>query len=319
MTTIHLVTSVFVGGQTGKSTHALMLMAYLCRPNISSKVVALVDLSDNAVMYGNLRNLFGRPHEGRIIGHPSFICRDENQSAGHRLFVIKPNRYLEGRQEILEFFNTVRSAIADYPDIEHLDHIICETNLPSDALTSTGFLDDFKGGRQSSANLYLWTTWIALSMTDKRQYDSYYTLMHGGDRNRIFYVHNPFPSNVGCPDGDISESMLECHRLALDRDYNALEMWSQCGFLVSTTKPDDVNEKLWEKAYSEFRGLQKRPENLLPVFMRSKLWQQANLSHFQLNSEAVSSPYDLCRHFNNISNKIYSLVFESYFLSINLE
>ncbi|MDX2163019.1 MAG: hypothetical protein SF162_17010 [bacterium] len=312
MATIHLITSILVGGQTGKSTLSLMLAAHLARPRTAP--IMLVDASWDAPMYQNVRAIFSASVQKRIGGQDVIQVGDD----ADRLIAVKPSGKSNSPIDpanVAAMINKVRGSLNT--DDDRL-HIICETNLPSTVNMAIDFLAQVRGGegREADNRLIVWTTWNTTALVDGGVYRTLGGLEPNVENADFVYVHNPYSTDAGAMASEESPAMRNCYDLPPIDKIDPRDLWHACGRHASAASNSGMPsyQEIWAAAYEEFNNQGERPVNVLPVYRESRKWRDLMLGRF--NGFSLDHPSLLADGIDHECRQFFSRVFAPYFAAM---
>lgn len=322
MATMHLVTSMLAGGQTGKTTVSFMLTAHLAALSHVPTIV-LIDASNDQRLYNNMHAAFSSPDLFALGRHDAFFVNGANGQP--QIICVRPAAALglmTDPANVIKLIQEARTALAEAGLNEKDMHFICETNLPNAAAVGLKFLRTIrKLGDDDGAKipLLIWTTWNTYALADGRAYDNLETLEPAmTNANAAFmFVHNPYSMDSKEFGGDVSPTMKQCHALPLEyAASNAGSLYEACGrpaYEASQAQAGNF-ETIWQQSYAQFISNNGRPQNVLPVFRDGSGWRA--LLQGQFAKLKVTQPRELGRVIDQACNNFFSQVFKPYFIQV---
>ena len=321
-----IVFSAYVGGSTGKSLFTHMRTAYRLSNTNKPITIAVIDTSHGAALYETMGVLFDRrPHDvsrDRDVGYGDCYVFDDNKKKV--FYAFRPKRqFIPSAQELFKMFSTVRDFFKD--EGKELDYLICETNLPPKELMDEAESIKSIAGLWQNHKINLWSTWNTAALLNEHEYTVHNNVCNSTKPLGIefYYVHNPFSTIAGAPEGPISEAMKKCYDLPpTEVFYDPITLRNSCWDKAHDTalSIDVPNEEIWKSAYLNFK---ERPRNLLPIYRRSKNWGRVYLTRYRSKdankgkvSYRVSDEKSFTDIIDDVSEKLYSEIFFPYFRAI---
>lgn len=315
MTWIYPITSIFEGGNNGKSTFAMMLLAYLCgKADNESSTIVIIDLSTSSTLYASLCNLCPNVSREDFAGYNDCLVLHEPIAgiADEKFVVVINGNPGQITMTWADQVAAVVNTLAEFPgtfDGRKIDHLIFETNLAAAAADATVLRNAETSFDQ--IEIRYCTIWSAEAIGIEEEYLKIAVQGYNSSNTTWYYIHNPY-GGANPPRRKVDETMKKCHQQACSKNVKALEMWDKCGQFVEqneeqgTSVPGQIN---WASTYNKFE--RHRPCNLIPIYRGSKIWRQKSKRFLKCGT--VDLPHELPALVEKLSEGMYSEVFENYF------
>lgn len=307
----HILSSVGVGGQTGKSTTGLMLSAFLS-VSAEAHTVAFLDAAAPRIgAYDCFRNIFGVTHvwghtEGcRIIKAPHLDGSQRN------LLIVRVSRQIKTWQDQTRLIQAIQDDLIDRPF--KLTHIITETNLQPDDEYMPSLFTDLEYGFMT-----FWAIWKREAISSVEIAQDIAALQDDYPNIRLQFVHNPCDETRGRTKDSDYEAMKLC--------YEAKNGLHQKGFdvVMISERAREAEEKgllgndFWKFVYAPYLGEDhNRPSDLLPIYRRSEALMDIMPGKF-VSITPIKDPQKLPTLLNDNSDGLYTNIYAPQFSHIGV-
>lgn len=338
---IHVITSYGKGGNGGKSTLALMLLAYLCSQGHQGTVV-VIDATDAPAndkndeetrgtnVYSCIYNIFNPQSAPNITTYPINGCSalrvPFNNTSNDALIAISTAAKDANNISWPELLDLVKATIQYLQRNHKISHVILETNrnlgagdavILSDLSTLRGF-----------ARMWQWVVWAREALHDPNLYQKLQGFQAALGLNCFLIImHNPWgdprPNN-----GQDMPAIQDCYGRAGSigpDDASFIQIMSDTVLLraqeASQPHQNLIGNDYWAYVYQDFRNRDTgRPSRLLPVYRRgntfydymSKQFLNLRHEHGPRYAEYMTKVLEL------YTDGMYSEIFSKYFTLVSL-
>jgi hypothetical protein len=310
----HIITSSAAGGQSGKSSLAMMLAAYLSVSPQAHTVLVLDIVSPRIGIYECFQKLFNVERTFSAENSPVLKAPRIDDKSTRNLLVVRV-----AKQDVRTWQGQVKSIQKIQDNLinrgYNITHVITETNLqPDDQGTPVLFTElDY-------SSLAFWTVWLKSSIAYKNLYEDLAEMQDDYDERPLqwYFVHNPYQDVIERDgEGDYAAMKL-CYDMHPPLSFAKNNAFISLADHASNADNGGLTgDEYWNLVYSDYLNKNTRPANLLPVFRRSERFLDVMQQRFASLS-AIHDPKELADLLDNNSNKIYSRIFSPFFASVGV-
>lgn len=309
----HILTSFGVGGQSGKSTLAMMLAGYLIE-SPSAHSIAILDMASPGVgLYESFCKLYGLGESytgsGNIDGERYILLPGTEDTLIRNLIIVdvRPEG-LDSWEQQTEKICRIEEGLIVGKDF-HITHVIAETNLPPNRDDMPRLIEQFREGSS-----VLWTAWLRSSLQEKELAENLGEIKEHYDTFNWETMHNPHLDAEKRDDDQDYEAMKSLHqRIVGGNPLNRtpVDIIALCERARVAADKKLQNNDYWSFVYEPYQD-DNIPRDLLPVYRRSVRYNEVAQNRFA-GLPFISEPKQLSKVLDSQADNLFSEVFAPYF------